>query len=174
VAPAGAGPTGWAHQAAGFQSNGAVTVKSLSGGSHAGTQNPSGAVAKANQNAVTQAPTVIIQATSGGYPQALPLLVSGTSSVPPCPTGYSSVWTISSSTYPSCTVPATYNVAGTRFSFGFISGGGGYPVGWFTDNSPTSSNGTLSTSPWGSTNQNMTVQCYSGGFQQWAAALCTK
>jgi len=65
AAPAGAGPTGWAHQAAGFQSNGAVTVKSLAGGSYSGTQNPSGAVAKSNQNAATQAPTVIIQATSG-------------------------------------------------------------------------------------------------------------
>lgn len=65
TARAAAGPTGWAHQAAGFQSNGAVTVKSLAGGSYAGTQNPTGAVAKANQNAVTQAPTVIIQATSG-------------------------------------------------------------------------------------------------------------
>ena len=63
TAPAGAGPTGWAHQAAGFQSDGAVTVKSLAGGTYAGTQNPTGAVAKANQNAATQAPTVIIQAT---------------------------------------------------------------------------------------------------------------
>ena len=67
TAPAGAGPTGWAHQAAGFQSDGAVTVKSLAGGSYAGTQNPTGAVSKANQNAATQAPTVIIQANSGTF-----------------------------------------------------------------------------------------------------------
>ena len=48
-----------------MQSNGAVTVKSLSGGSYSATGNPSGAVAKANQNAATQPPTVVIQATSG-------------------------------------------------------------------------------------------------------------
>ncbi len=42
-----------------------MTVKSLAGGSYASTQNPTGAVAKANQNAATQAPTVIIQATNG-------------------------------------------------------------------------------------------------------------
>ncbi|CAN7751142.1 hypothetical protein LJR269_006626 [Duganella sp. LjRoot269] len=63
AAPAGAQPA-WAHQAPGFQSNGAVTVKSLAGGAYGGTQNPTGAVAKANQSAVTQPPTVIIQATS--------------------------------------------------------------------------------------------------------------
>ncbi len=63
-----AGSASWAHQAGALQSNGAVTVKSLSGGSYAGTQNPTGAVAKANQNAATQPPTVIIQATSSGLP----------------------------------------------------------------------------------------------------------
>ena len=41
-----------------------MTIKSLIGGSYAGTQNPSGAVAKTNQNSATQAPTVIIQATA--------------------------------------------------------------------------------------------------------------
>jgi hypothetical protein len=59
---------GWAHQAGGFQSNGAVTVKSLAGGSYAGTQNPTGAIAKASQSAVTQPPTVIIQATASNTP----------------------------------------------------------------------------------------------------------
>lgn len=64
AAPADAQPA-WAHQAPGFQSNGAITVKSVSGGAYGGTENPSGAVAKPNQSAVTQPPTVIIQATSG-------------------------------------------------------------------------------------------------------------
>jgi len=64
--PAAAGPVDWAHQNGSVQSNGAVTVKSLSGGSYGATGNPTGAVAKANQNAATQPPTVIIQATSSG------------------------------------------------------------------------------------------------------------
>lgn len=72
AAPAGAGPTGWAHQVAGFQSNGAVTIKSLAGGSYAGTQNATGAVAKASQSAVTQPPTIIVQATA-----ALPIKAVG-------------------------------------------------------------------------------------------------
>jgi len=63
--PAAPGPA-WAHQVPGFQSNGAVTVKSLGGGSFAGKTNPTGALAKANQTAVTQPPTVVIQATSSG------------------------------------------------------------------------------------------------------------
>ena len=41
-------------------STGAIIVKSLSGGSYAGTQNPSGMIARSNQNAATQPPTVII------------------------------------------------------------------------------------------------------------------
>lgn len=63
-----AGSASWAHQAGSLSSNGSVTVKSLSGGSYSTTQNPAGAVAKVNQNAVTQPPTVIIQATSSGLP----------------------------------------------------------------------------------------------------------
>ena len=41
-------------------------MKSLSGGAYAATQNPTGAVAKVNQVAATQPPTVVIQATSSG------------------------------------------------------------------------------------------------------------
>lgn len=58
----------WAHQAGSVSSNGAVTVRSLSGGTYSATQNPTGAVAKANQVAATQPPTVIIQATGSGLP----------------------------------------------------------------------------------------------------------
>ena len=59
-----AGPQ-WTWEA-GKQSTGAITLKSTDGSTtYSGTQNPTGAVAKTNQTAVTQPPTVIIQATSG-------------------------------------------------------------------------------------------------------------
>ena len=67
-----AGPVSWAHQDGSLSSNGAVTIKSLAGGSYSGTVNPMGAVAKANQSAVTQPPTVIVQATA-----SLPIKVVG-------------------------------------------------------------------------------------------------
>lgn len=66
AAPAGAQPA-WAHQSPGFQSNGAVTVKSLSGGVYGSTENPAGTIAKVNQSAITQPPTIIIQATGSSY-----------------------------------------------------------------------------------------------------------
>lgn len=53
-----------------------MTVKSLSGGSYTATQNPPGAVAKSNQNAATQPPTVIVQATT-----SLPIKSAGDSCV---------------------------------------------------------------------------------------------
>lgn len=57
----------WTWEAGKQTNNGQITVKSLSGSTtYSGTQNPTGAVAKTNQNAVTQPPTVIIQATGGG------------------------------------------------------------------------------------------------------------
>lgn len=61
--PAFAGPE-WKHQNGTLSSNGSVTVKSLSGGTYTGTQNPTGAIAKTDQNAVTQAPTIVVQATA--------------------------------------------------------------------------------------------------------------
>ena len=64
MSPAVAGSASWAHQAGSLSSNGSVTVKSLAGGSYAAAQNPTGAVAKASQNAATQPPTVIVQATA--------------------------------------------------------------------------------------------------------------
>jgi hypothetical protein len=66
-AQAFAGPPQWTWEAGKQTNNGAITIKSMNGGTtYAGTQNPTGAVAKVNQNAVTQPPTVVIQATSGG------------------------------------------------------------------------------------------------------------
>jgi hypothetical protein len=58
-----AGPS-WAHQNGSLNSNGAIVIKSLSGGSYNAVQNPTGAIAKTNQNAATQPPTVIVQATA--------------------------------------------------------------------------------------------------------------
>jgi len=60
-----AGTPKWTWEAGKQSSNGAITVKSTNGStSYSGTQNPTGAVAKTNQTAVTQPPTVIVQATS--------------------------------------------------------------------------------------------------------------
>lgn len=58
--PAAAGPVSWAHQAGVVQSNGAVTVKSLSGSSYSMTANPTASAARSNQNAATQPPTVLV------------------------------------------------------------------------------------------------------------------
>ncbi len=64
---AAAGPAQWTWEAGKQRNDGSITIKSVSGGStYSGTQNPTGAVARTNQNAVTQPPTVIIQATGGG------------------------------------------------------------------------------------------------------------
>ena len=61
-----AGPAQWTWEAGKQTNNGSITVKSVSGGStYSGTQNPTGAVARTNQSAVTQPPTVVIQATGG-------------------------------------------------------------------------------------------------------------
>lgn len=55
----------WTWEAGKQTNNGSITVKSTSGSTtYSGTQNPTGAVAKANQTAVTQPPTVIVQATA--------------------------------------------------------------------------------------------------------------
>ncbi len=61
-----AGTPQWTWEAGKQTNNGSITVKSVSGGStYSGTQNPTGAVARTNQSAVTQPPTVVIQATGG-------------------------------------------------------------------------------------------------------------
>ncbi len=63
ISPLAAGQK-WTWEAGKQTSNGQIIVKSLSGSTtYSATQNPTGAVAKTNQNAVTQPPTVIIQAT---------------------------------------------------------------------------------------------------------------
>lgn len=133
-----AGPA-WAWSAGKISNNGAVSVKSATGaGTLNAVQNPIGAVAKTNQSAVTQPPTVIIQATSNaGYAQAMPLLASGTSTIPACPAGYTSIWTSSSSTpvNPSSLAPI-FNIGGTRFGFGVFTLSGSTVVGFYLDHMP--------------------------------------
>lgn len=113
-APGNAQAVSWAHQNGSLQSNGSITIKSQSGGSYGGQLNPAGAVAKANQSAVTQPPTVIIQATNSGYVETIPLLSVGTPA-PTCPTGYTALW---SKVFPANTYSYVFNIGGTRWSFG--------------------------------------------------------
>jgi hypothetical protein len=155
---------GWAQQAAGFNINGAITVNALSGGSYASTVNPSGVVAKPNQNAVTQSPTVIIQATGSTYAQTYPMIVSGTNVPPTCPTGYTSVFTsFGTGQYSGSPV---FNVAGTRHTFGGYTSNGGNYVGFGSDNSPAiSTNFPLYSVGWLLGVASTTA---------WAANLCTK
>ena len=134
--PAVAGSASWAHHAGSLSSNGAVTVKSLAGGSYAATQNPSGAIAKTNQVAATQPATVIIQATSGGNPECVPV-TQAAASAPSCPAGYTAVWQSSGS---SCPSRAVFNINGSRFSFSTIDpgGSGSYMyAGFGIDDAPT-------------------------------------
>jgi len=174
MTPAGAGPTGWAHQAAGFQSNGAVSVKSLAGGSYAGTQNPSGAVAKGNQNAATQAPTVIIQATNGGARECQPKIngANGSNvSMPTCSAGYSSVFQASAAlSGNACPAPNsdTFNIAGTNWSFGMVSVTNVQAVGFMNDNKPSGNTGNTPASG------QSAVCSYSSFSYSWAANLCCK
>lgn len=173
-AVAGPGPA-WAWDASKITNNGSVQIQSTNGSStYNAVQNPTGAVAKTNQSALTQPPTVIIQATSGAYGETIPL-IDKTSNVPPsCPAGYTRVFTATGS---GCPNYATYNIASTRWSlypYGF--GGGGGAVSWLLDQNTAymmPGTGTTSSASGPSavcaTNVN-----YSQVPQPWAASLCTK
>ena len=166
-----AGNASWAHQAGSLSSNGSVTVKSLTGGATAATQNPTGAIAKGSQNAATQPPTVIIQATSSNNVEVIPKLSLNTLTIPTCPTGYSALWSATSAVHGM--EPAIFNAGGTRFSLApFSVTSSGYQVyGWLVDGMPTNGpanvgNGTA-----------YTGQSYWGSYgypSAWAAALCSK
>lgn len=136
----------WAWSTGKITNNGSVTVRSANGSStYNAVKNPIGAVAKTNQSAVTQPPTVIIQATSGssgGYQQVMPLLAYDGSvmpAIPTCPSGYTSVFTATISRYGN--VPTVFNVKGTRFSWGIFSGSGSASAGWMIDVMPMSLGG---------------------------------
>lgn len=160
LAPSAGAQPAWAHQSVAFQNNGAISVKSLSGGAYHGTENPTGALARANQSAVTQPPTVIIQATGATYIQAIPQFGGfGSSTIPSCPSGYAQVFGMSS----SGPLPAPIlNVGGTRFSLGNHSSGGS--VVWYADSAPTSGTSGSGTLALGAV----------GNSGNWAASLCTK
>lgn len=71
AASAQTGP-GWAWSTGKITNNGSITVKSASGaGTYNAVKNPMGAVAKTNQSAITQPPTVIVQATGASGPEEL-------------------------------------------------------------------------------------------------------
>lgn len=53
----------WTWEAGKQTNNGAITIKSTNGSTtYTGTQNPTGAAAKVNQNAATQPPTIVMPA----------------------------------------------------------------------------------------------------------------
>lgn len=140
----------WAWTAGKITNNGSVTVKSASGAAtYDAVKNPIGAVVKTNQSAVTQPPTVIIQATSAAsqYVEAMPLIAttSNTTSVmpvpPSCPAGFTAVWT---KVIPSYGKGFTFNVAGTRFSFGLYNFSSNTYVGWLVDGGITAAGVTTS------------------------------
>jgi hypothetical protein len=75
----------WAWDAGKQTNNGAITIKSVSGGAtYSGTQNPTGTVAKTNQNAVTQPPTVVIQGGGCSFTHStFSRIVSGSGTLAP-------------------------------------------------------------------------------------------
>lgn len=119
----------WAWDAGKQTNNGAITIKSVSGGTYSGTQNPTGAVAKTNQSAVTQPPTVIIQATGGAMPQCVPKMAYGSARppMPTCSAGYTAVWSEQSAApsggwyVDTCTSSSgnasAYNIGGSNLNF---------------------------------------------------------
>lgn len=173
--PAFAGPgPAWAWDASKITNNGSVQIQSTNGSStYNVVQNPTGAVAKANQSALTQPPTVIIQATSGGYAEAKPLL-DNTSNVPPsCPAGYTRVFTANGLGCPS----STFNVAGTRFSlYVYGDGGGGTSLSWAVDQAPYFSRSSGSGTAAGAYAACSQFVDYGSpvALKPWAASLCTK
>jgi hypothetical protein len=127
-------------------------------------------VARANQSAVTQPPTIIVQATSGGYAEIIPLFVQGTSTLPGCPSGYSVLFSASSSTW-GATPPTITNAGGSRYTLGggYYTGNGQPYFGWLLDSYPTiqySGNMLNLVTPTGFGLWN--------SVSQWAAPLCTK
>lgn len=169
-----AGQTGWAHQVGGMQSNGQVIVKSLSGASYSATQNPVGAVVKANQNAATQPPTVIIQATAAATRECQPKIKGSSAlnvTMPACPAGYSSIFQESTAlSVNSCPleVNQTYNIASTNWSFGLVSVANAQAVGFMNDNKPSGNSGNLPAS------LQYVICSYGSNTYSWAANLCCK
>jgi hypothetical protein len=163
--PAAAQP-GWAHKGPDFNINGAITLQTRGGDSVAATQNPVGAVAKANQSAATQPPTVIIQATSAAYPETLPILISNSQTPPSCPASYTRVWTMSGNGCDLNNLKSGYhNVAGSKWTL-IYSFRNGDTFGWIPDGATN----------YVATNTNISQipQNYGWCAANWAASLCQK
>lgn len=178
---AGLGPA-WAWDASKITNNGSVQIQSTNGSStYNAVQNPTGAVAKTNQSALTQPPTVIIQATSAGYSETIPFLANNTTTIPTCPTGYTRIFSWSGN---ANTIGTTYNssqssisviaanVGGSRWSLVMSLDGSGYKrIAWIADQQLTYvPNGT-----------NTLVQinanadtAYGAGVNNVVAAMCSK
>ena len=174
--PAFAGPgPAWAWDASKITNNGSVQIQSTNGSStYNAVQNPTGAVAKTNQSALTQPPTVIIQATSGGYAETKPLIDSTTNVPPSCPAGYTRVFTANG---PGCPASRTFNIAGTRWSFISYGTGTSTVVGWAVDQAPTyvTSNSSSLPDTGGSATCSQFVDYGTPNtLGPWAASLCTK
>ena len=125
--------------------------------------NPSGAVAKASQNAATQPPTVIIQATGGGYSETYPILVNATVA-PACPSGYTSIFSASGN---GPIANPIINAGGTRYSLGPYSDSSGWTFNAFYLDQPPAYAG-----------KTMGVALVNGYVSyanyNWAARLCSK
>ena len=169
VALPAAGQPSWAHQAAGFQSNGQVSIKSLSGGSYVGSQNPTGAIAKTNQSATTQPPTVIIQATSSQ--QELRTFVRlGANVFPTCPIGFTAIFQYSGTDCSNTGI--IYNAGGSNLVFGQANNGGSPSIGFgLTSGQPWNPGGSMTGGHSASAPMNSYLSCNSGPF---SAEICAK
>jgi hypothetical protein len=166
--PAAAGQVDWAHQNGSVQSNGSVSVRTVSGVNYSASQNPVGAVAKANQNAATQPTTVVVQATGAGYGETIALSASG-ATPPSCPAGYSPIFVRSGT---GCnTTSAVWNIGGTRWSFiPFTGQGGSYSVALVADNAPMTSSG----APYNGATASCSAATTPVSTYTWSVALCSK
>jgi hypothetical protein len=155
AAPTGAAPVGWAHQAPSYQQDGQITVKGSSGLTYSSQLNPVGAVAKTDQAASVQSPTVIIQSTNSGNAETIPL-INASSTAPTCPAGYSASFSKSGAGCPT----TIWNIGGSRFS---LVWNGGSNLGFGTESFPgLAAGGGYGTTPMAVCTGN------------WSAVLCTK
>jgi hypothetical protein len=130
--PAAAGQVNWAHQNGTLQSGGQLGVRTVNGAVYSATQNPGGAVAKANQSASTQPVTVQIQATGTQQQELRTFVRDGNGVFPVCPAGFTAVFQYTTN---NCTAsPVIFNAGGTRLSLGTGNNGGSQYYAFFADN----------------------------------------
>ena len=159
----------WAHQNGSLAPNGAVAIRSLSGGAYSGTQNPAGAVAKGAQAAATQPATVLIQATASQ--QELRTFVRlGVNVFPMCPTGFTAIFQYSGSDCSNSGI--IYNAGGTNLVLGQANNGGSPLIGFgLTSGQPWHPGGAMGGGYSASAPMNSYLSCSSGPF---SAEICAK